>query len=193
MGVDKSVVIFLFNYYKKELTFKPIVLNNIYYTLSTGWELKFIRSKYIAGQCSAPPLKEIRISTQYIKANNVDVRDVADTLLHEFAHAIAGVHNQHNAIWSTIAQLIGSSAEVYSKTFSPYKYKMICPMGCEHYRLQLVKRIYTERKEGVATCSNHKDLPVLVINMEDNSIVKSYACDEGRNLLCQHFTQLSAG
>lgn len=193
MGVDKATVVFLFKYYQRMLTFRPIVLNGLYYTLSHGWELKFIRSKYIAGQCSAPPLKEIRISTQYMKSDCVDVSDVADTLLHEFAHAIVGVHHAHDDVWKTVAQMIGSTGNIFSKIFSPYKYKLVCPMGCEHYRFQLTRKKYTEREEGMAMCCKHRDLPVLVINMGDNSIVKSYATDDDRDLLCSHFQQVTTG
>jgi hypothetical protein len=128
-----------------------------------------------------------------MKATNVDIHDVSDTLLHEFAHAIAGVHNAHNEIWRFVANAIGSSGDVYSKCFAPYKYKVVCPAGCQYFRHQLVRKTYTERTEGMAKCRNHRDLPVLVIKMDDNTIVKSYADQKDLNLVCQHFKQISTG
>ena len=47
------------------------------------------------------------IYINYNYALNSDIEDITQTILHEIAHAIAGIENGHNFYWKAIAQDIG--------------------------------------------------------------------------------------
>lgn len=188
MPVTKVEAEVFFNYFRSSLENKIITIGNLSYWLTPGWSLKFDRYRKSAGRCHFDGSKIISLSVYYLKSEIVTLTDVIDTILHELAHAIAGGNNGHNAIWQYIAVLIGSSGNEFCyKNFAPAKYTLKCPLGCLHFRYHLVKKTYTERESGMATCPTHRDLPVIVINNDDNTIVKSFATKEDYNIVCQHF------
>lgn len=176
MTVTKLETETLFHLFRNEMEYKPIFVGMMYYMLEPGWKLEFDKSKKHAGLCYGHVKKLIKISTIYLKAESTTIEDVADTLLHEFAHAIAGTHNQHNEIWKYIALSIGSNGNEYCRcVFAPHKYVLTCPKGCVHLRHQLVKKTYTERKSGMATCPKHKNLPVIVTTTDTNNFINTFA------------------
>lgn len=167
-----------------------LTVGNVHYFLEPGWVLIYDKSRKSAGTCRSD--KKITISTPYINSENTTMQNVIETLLHEFAHAIAGILNGHNLIWNSIARIIGSSGDIYCKTiFAPFKYKLICPMGCCHYRHQLVKRVYTNRQDGYAKCPKHRDYPVIVIKIDDGTTVRSYSKIEDLHMACQQFNRIT--
>lgn len=119
----------------------PIFIGTQSYQLSEGWVLKFDRSKTCGGRCYYQK-KVIALSLDYI--NNVPAitrADVVDTILHEFAHAIAGPFAGHGPIWHYIAKCIGCSANVHCKQIiyaENYRYVIKCPCGCVRYRHRLL-------------------------------------------------------
>lgn len=117
--------------------------------------------------------------------------DVDDTIIHELAHAIAGGANGHNNIWKTIAISIGGTGNRYcDKVFAPPRYRLHCPLGCIHYRHQLVRKTYTHRKKGLAPCPKHVDHPIVLVDNSTNKIVRSFADDSDFAVLCIYFNEL---
>lgn len=107
-----------------------------YVGLHPNWILAFDRNKSAAGRCFYNKRK-ISISMDYLNSIHVTEHDVYDTLLHEFAHAIAGAASGHGPIWVHVAKILGCSANVYCKRFiheTDYKYVVVCPIGCKKYR-----------------------------------------------------------
>lgn len=54
-------------------------------------------------------VKKIRISRHLVDLNTAEV--VRDTILHEIAHAIAGIKNGHNEVWREACRKIGAKPE----------------------------------------------------------------------------------
>jgi hypothetical protein len=189
MTVIKEYIYFLFEHFKKCLENRVVFSYcHVSYFLEPGWTLIFNRSKSSAGTCRSD--RKITISNVYINAVVTTLNDVIDTLLHEFAHAIAGLYHGHDVIWYTISKLIGCTGEQFCNTiFAPYKYRMICPKGCCHYRHLLKKGVYTNRTEGYAICPKHRELPVFVTKIDDNTQIKSYSQIEDLYVIYQKFTE----
>lgn len=94
--------------------FKVSVLIPIYeeliieYGFLKQWTIDFDHAKKRAGMCLLND-KRISLSKHHISQNSVDM--VKDTLLHEYAHAIAFELYQetgHGLIWQKVAQTIGA-------------------------------------------------------------------------------------
>jgi len=66
------------------------------------FQLKFTDDKSCKGKCSHDT-----IYINYNYALHSDFEDIEDTILHEIAHAIAGVENGHNSYWRDIAADLG--------------------------------------------------------------------------------------
>ena len=116
----------------------------------------FNDSKTKAGICYNNP-DEIQLSNFFIKSPAATNDKVRDVLLHELAHAIAGVEEMHNDKWKAIARKIGCTADVCSGAFlikSDYKYLITCPEGCHMRKLTLTKK-YLSRPH---VCKKHHKL-----------------------------------
>ena len=53
--------------------------------------------------------KRIKLSRHLVRLNDDD--EVRDTILHEIAHAIAGLENGHNAKWKAVCRRIGAKPQ----------------------------------------------------------------------------------
>lgn len=82
----------------------------IKYPQLTGWTFKWDRTKRAVGRCFGAPTKEIRLSKNLIPAIN-DQSKIVDIILHEIAHALAGVGNGHNYVWQKWCHEIGAKTE----------------------------------------------------------------------------------
>ena len=94
--------------------FDILILEPIYkqligeYPFLKGWSVGFDHAKKRAGMCQLKG-KKISLSKHHISQNSVDM--VKDTLLHEYAHAIAFEkyrETAHGFKWRQIAQSIGA-------------------------------------------------------------------------------------
>lgn len=85
--------------------------------LADGWRFRWnngkrqlgvcrIRRKLVGGLEGYREIKTIGLSRHLVALNPDD--EVRDTILHEIAHAIAGVHNGHNHIWKDVCRRIGA-------------------------------------------------------------------------------------
>jgi SprT protein len=129
----------LFNEFYKQLLTNPVLLYGKRLRISSGWVLVFDDHKSSAGRCHFSKMT-ISISTHYVNSSKTTIGDIADTLLHELAHAIAGPAAGHGPIWRDVAKAIGCSTNVYAKRFifhKDYKYVIKCPKGCVRHRHRL--------------------------------------------------------
>lgn len=77
------------------------------YPFLAEWTIRYDQAKKRAGACQFN-LKQILISRQHVKLNTESI--VRDTLLHEFAHAIAYQlygDSGHGACWKSVAVKLG--------------------------------------------------------------------------------------
>ena len=85
--------------------------------IAAGWQFAWSRGKKELGCCSIKEqrhritgekqqIKLIRLS-RYLVTMNSD-EEVRDTILHEIAHALAGVENGHNDKWQAMCRKVGA-------------------------------------------------------------------------------------
>jgi len=93
-----------------------------------GWSFSFDRAKRRAGSCKFSK-KEITLAKAY--AEQVDFKEIKNTILHEIAHALVGPKHGHNEIWKQKALEIGCDAErCHYVVFSKPRYKLTCTNRC---------------------------------------------------------------
>ena len=101
-----------------------------------GWSFSFDRAKRRAGSCKFWK-KEITLAKAY--AEQEDLKEINNTILHEIAHALVGPKHGHNEIWKQKALEIGCDAERWHYVvFSKPRYKLTCSNRCfevARYRL----------------------------------------------------------
>jgi predicted SprT family Zn-dependent metalloprotease len=69
---------------------------------------------------------------------NASDESVRDTILHEIAHALAGVREQHGEAWRKIAVAIGCNGKAtHDEPLTGYKWIGICPNGHEAKKFRL--------------------------------------------------------
>lgn len=97
-----------------------------------GWKLTMDRAKTRLARCDEGK-KTISISYHFLRGPSCDERKMRNTILHEFAHALAGCHNHHNNVWKTVALKIGCTGEKCGFMDEPdAKYIVECPKKCFH-------------------------------------------------------------
>jgi hypothetical protein len=80
--------------------------------LQDGWTFRMGKGTKSFGRCrikyngAGLPLKEISISRPLSSVNTLE--RCKDTILHEIAHAIAGIRNGHNYVWKRVCLEIGA-------------------------------------------------------------------------------------
>lgn len=170
MPVSKKEARRLFDFFREYLEGRVFRgPDNVYYKLSVGWRLEFDMYRLRAGVCYGDGSKRISLSIFYLNSPVVGPYDVAETILHELAHAMVGTYNGHNHIWKCVAQQIGSYGEEFCrKIFNPYKYAVICHKGCMHGRHQLVRKTYTG---GKARCPRHRNIPAIAVRVSDLKVI----------------------
>ncbi len=88
--------------------------------------------------------KTIRLSRHLVALN--DDAEVRDTILHEIAHALAGLENGHNAKWKAVCRKIGANPQrlagehVVMPQTRPPRYHIVCgtcrqSLGPRHRRM----------------------------------------------------------
>lgn len=98
-----------------------------------AWEFGFNANVRRAGVCFYPHGGEpgrIELSVHFASANSDD--EVADTLLHELAHALVGPGHGHDAVWKAKCRQIGATPEAcYGDEIEMPRgrWRAVCP-GC---------------------------------------------------------------
>jgi predicted SprT family Zn-dependent metalloprotease len=70
----------------------------------SSWDVRLNKNKRQLGVCKES-LKRIELSEHYIAMNSSE--KVIDTILHEIAHALVGVHHGHDAVWKEMCTRLG--------------------------------------------------------------------------------------
>ena len=83
-------------------------LHKTFSGLAPAWAFGFDLSPERAGVCRYGD-QRIHLSVSYCLCT--DLAEIADTVLHEIAHAIVGKIHNHDAVWCAKAREIGCSAE----------------------------------------------------------------------------------
>lgn len=92
------------------------------------WRFDFDHATRRAGCCDYSH-KRISLALQF--AHQASEEEINDTLLHEIAHALVGKKHNHDAVWRSKAQEIGSSGErCHNLRFCPPRYIIACRNGC---------------------------------------------------------------
>lgn len=117
-----------------------------------GWIFKFDSAKRRFGQCNYGR-KIISMSRHLTELN--DEKQVVDTLLHEIAHALAGIGTYHGPAWKRVAKEIGCNAErcYDSQTVikPPAPWIGTCPAGHEFSKHRQPTRQYSCNICGTAS------------------------------------------
>ena len=111
-----------------------------------GWSFQFDDASQRAGLCRYGT-KVIALSRQFsVQAPN---KEVADTILHEIAHALVGPKHNHDAVWKAAARSIGCTAErCHNVDFAPPRYIISCSV-CRW----IGKRNVRKRRAVCRTCN----------------------------------------
>ena len=103
-------------------------LLNAHKLFKKGWRFSFDRAKRRAG-CTRYSKKEITLAKAY--AEQEELKEIKNTILHEIAHALVGPKHGHNEIWKQKALEIGCAGErCHYVVFSKPKYKLTCGNNC---------------------------------------------------------------
>jgi predicted SprT family Zn-dependent metalloprotease len=95
------------------------------------WTFSFNRAKRIMGLCRHRE-RRIELSVYFVLANSE--ASVRDCILHEIAHAIAGLEAGHGPKWRRICQKIGATPERCGDAQMPDgKWQAICPKCQRNY------------------------------------------------------------
>lgn len=119
-----------------------------------GWRFDFSRGKRTVGLCNYSR-KKISLSREF--AQHMNQKQVANTILHEIAHALVGNGHGHNHVWRRKAIEIGCDGKRCSSyNFDiPAKYHAICPeCGRIHKANRKIKR-----KTWCGYCNKGRFLP----------------------------------
>ncbi len=111
--------------------------------LDPGWSFTFDNAKTRAGLCNYGA-KRISVS-KYLAARYED-DEIHQVLLHEIAHAMAGVRAGHGAKWKAVAADLGYEGKrlhdgAIANEFAPWVGR--CPAGHLHYRYRRPARTLT--------------------------------------------------
>ncbi len=111
--------------------------------LKAGWQFAFDLAPARGGLCRYRD-KQITLSVTYcLKASK---EEIADTILHEIAHAIVGPKHGHDATWKAAAQQIGCTAErCHHVQHTPPRWCGQCGCGQQWERQRLTQRARTSR------------------------------------------------
>ena len=107
--------------------------------LAPDWTFGFDLSPVRAGVCRYRE-RRIDLSVSYCLRASLD--EIADTVLHEIAHAIVGKAHNHDAVWRTKAQEIGCSGErTHDVRHTEARWLGECACGVRWQRQRLARRL----------------------------------------------------
>ena len=112
--------------------------------IEKGWRFNFDRAKRRAGSCKFSK-KEITIAKAY--AEQQEVMEIKNTILHEIAHALVGPQHGHSQIWRKKAKEIGCDASrCHHIVFSKPKYVLTCNNRCFEVSRYRVNQSFMQSK-----------------------------------------------
>jgi predicted SprT family Zn-dependent metalloprotease len=124
------------------------------------------RSKSAFGRCKGRE-KIIELSQHLVSHNIENMEQIKDTILHEIAHALAGVRHGHDKYWQRVAIAIGCNGKrcYDSRTVNAgkTKYTLRCPNGHESAAHRRPKR-----SKSCGRCGNGVYDPMLKMEVIQN-------------------------
>ena len=128
--------------------------------LDADWSFGFDLATSRGGVCR-PAEKRVGLSVSY--CHRATRAEIADTLLHEIAHAIVGVRHQHDAVWQAKAREIGCTAErCHDVNHTPARWVGACGCGKRWLRQRLSRHLRRgarcARCDGEITWRRNTDL-----------------------------------
>ena len=127
------------------------------------WKLDWNRKKRCLGICNYKT-KTIFLS-KYLLEKALKEKEperteiIKKTLLHEFAHAIAGEDHGHDKVWKEIVVRIGGVPERCGASMdAPSKWSLSCPNNC------IAPIPYHRKPSSQFTCNKCKSLTILKQN-----------------------------
>ena len=111
--------------------------------LGPGWQFGFDLAPTRAGVCNYTD-RRISLSVSYcLRATRAEI---ADTVLHEIAHAIVGHRHNHDAVWKAKAREIGCTGErCHRVEHSAARWVGECGCGQRWFRHKLQRRMLKDR------------------------------------------------
>ena len=107
--------------------------------LHVDWAFGFDLSPVRAGVCRYAD-RRIELSVSYCLGASLD--EIADTILHEIAHAIVGKAHNHDAVWHAKAREIGGTGErTHDVQHSEARWLGECACGVRWQRQRLHRRL----------------------------------------------------
>ncbi len=92
------------------------------------WSVQFDHATKRAGCCN---YRERVISLAFAYAQSATDEAIADTILHEMAHALVGKDHGHDQVWHAQAIALGcSGTRCHDVQFTPPRYIVTCEHGC---------------------------------------------------------------
>ena len=149
--------------------------------IQKGWKFEWNKRKNNFGLCNE---KKKAISLSLMTIPFVNVEKIKDTVLHEIAHALVGVSNQHNNVWRNCAIKIGSKGErcdsiVNNIISEEHKEKrdIIVKKNaiiyeCKVCKNELIRKIPLKQDTSCSKCYPKFDRRFLFVLKEDNRINK---------------------
>ena len=121
--------------------------------------LEFVVSKKERGACVFDANGPVKIVLSKFWTKRLPKRLVADTILHEIAHAIVGYEAGHGPVWKRMAKLLGANPhyaphdeEIHRLRAEAFKYRVECQdHGVLDY-IDFVTKRYTEGRVKCAKC-----------------------------------------
>ncbi|TDI96986.1 MAG: hypothetical protein E2O29_01760 [Deltaproteobacteria bacterium] len=117
-----------------------------------NWEIRLSNSKRAFGTCYFG-INVIKLSQHLVRLNEVD--RVRNTILHEIAHAVAGIGHNHDKVWrDKFISMGGDGKRCYNENDAntpKANYIGKCVNGHERERFRLSRRAH---KMACASCCN---------------------------------------
>ena len=110
---------------------------------ATQWTFGFDLATSRAGVCHYSE-RRINLAVSYCLASSR--QEIADTILHEIAHAIAGPQHNHDAVWKATARRIGCTGDrCHRVQHSAPRWVGECGCGQQWFRQTLQRRMMRNR------------------------------------------------
>ena len=132
------------------------------------WDFKYDRSKIRHGQARdtivhGKPVKQITASRYITELSSEE--GFRDTILHEIAHVLVGLHHMHDKVWLKKAKAIGSSGKEFTEEelghiASLAKYHWVCEDG--YHPIRYSNKVLTP---GTFVCRDHPSAQIHMVEV----------------------------
>lgn len=114
-----------------------------------GWRFHFDSASSRFGRCNFTK-KQITLSRRLVELN--EEKEVRNTILHEIAHALVGVHHGHDATWRAWHIQIGGDGQRYYNALNVVTPKARWKAFCESCNRTSPRRRVPNRQMACGAC-----------------------------------------